>query len=104
MIMSYYWGLGIGHTYAHNFLHLVTSASHQHPIEEIEENNKLSLSPNHTLEVLPCESTGNELEFSLNNLEDDIAQLDTAEEDHDSALCDHGDVSPINYKEMYIRN
>ena len=43
MIMRYYWGLGIGHTYAHNHLYLVTWVLHQHPIEEIEENYKLSL-------------------------------------------------------------
>ena len=84
--------------YAHNHLYLVTWDLHQHSNEEIEENYKLSLSPNHTSEVLPCKNTGNELEFALDNLEDDISQLDAAEEDHYSSLCDHGDVSPINYE------
>lgn len=97
MIMRYYWGLAVGHTYAHKG-RPGTSTSQNH-IEEPEDNNDSSLNLNHSQE-LPHEYTGNEPEFSLDDLEDDIPQ-EGVEENHEPAVGDHGDVNPNDYNEMY---
>ena len=87
MMMRYYWGFAIGHTYAH----IQQSATSQGLTEEDDENPPFDLNQPEELDT----NTGDELEFSLENLEDDIPAEDNP------AAGNHSDVYPDDYYDMY---
>ena len=96
MMMRYYWGFAIGHTYAHN--QQSATSSSQGLTEEDDNNPPFDLNQPEELDT----NTGDELEFSLENLEDDIpAEDDNSIEEDDPAASDHGDVDPDDYYDMY---
>ena len=86
-MMRFYWGLAVGHTYAHSRKSLTSQGLAE------EDDNYQSLSPNHPEEP----NAGDEPEFSLDNLEDVIIP-DDVEEDDDA---DYGDIDPDDFNDMY---
>ena len=91
MVMRYYWGLAIGHTYTHNWQEAASTSQ-----RAIKEDN---IDPSPDLEELVT-STGYEPEFSLENLEDDLPE-DEVEDDDDNPAAIDGDVDPDAYYNMY---
>ena len=94
MMMRYYWGFAIGHAYAHN--RQSATSSSQGPTEEDDDDP----SPNLNHPEGPDANTGDELEFSLQNLDNNIPADDSVEED-DLAASDLGDVNHNDYYDMY---
>ena len=93
-MMRYYWGFTIGHTYAH----IQQSATSQGLTKEDNENPTFDLNQPEELDT----NTGDELEFSIENLEDDIpAEDDNLIEEDNPAIGNHGDVDPNDYYDMY---
>lgn len=92
--MRYYWGLAVGHAYAHN--QPVAASSLQ--CSDEEDDNHLS----HIMDSLqiPHLSTGDEPEFTLENLEDDVVPEDGADEES-TLIRYHGDIDPDEYYDMY---
>ena len=93
--MRYYWGLAIGHTYAH--------------MQQSSYPNTLSVpGPNHdnqSSDVVGLEeldkNTGDEPEYSLENLEDEYLQPDEEYSNDDDLAAGGGDVELSAYREMY---
>ena len=95
--MRYYWGLAIGHTYAH--------------MQQSSSPNILSVpGPNHNDQFFDVaglqelvKNTVDELEYSLENLEDECLQADDEHDNHDDDdLATSGsDVELSAYQEMY---
>ena len=95
MIRRYYWGLAIGHTYAHTW-------------QSSSPNTLSAPGPNHndqTFDVAGLQelinNTGNELEYSLENLENECLQADEEHSDDDDLATGGGDVELSAYQEMY---
>ena len=98
MMMRYYWGFAISHIYAHNWQSATSSS--QGLTEDNNNNNNPSLNLNHPEE--PNTNTGDELEFSLENLEDDVpAEDDDVAEEDNPAASHPGDINPDDYCDMY---
>ena len=94
-MMRYYWGFAIGHTYAHDW-QSVTLAS-QGLTEEDDDNPPLD--PNY---LEPEINTGDELEFSLESLEDDIpVEDDDSIVEDDPAANSYGDINPNDHHDVY---
>lgn len=94
MMMRYYWGLAIGHTYAHN---------QQDVSSAVQFSNKEGVnSPLGDFNCLkpPCPYTGDEPEFSLDNLEDNMILKGEGDGDNPAA-SDYGDVDTDKYLNMY---
>ena len=93
--MRYYWGLAIGHTYAHMW-------------QSSSPNTLSAPGPNHNDQIFDVaglqeliNNTGNELEYSLENLENECLQADEEHSDDDDLATGGGDVKLSAYQEMY---
>lgn len=95
MLMRYYWGLAIGHQYAHNQRDGAASANSS---TEADDNIPLRDLDSHDE---PYPSTGDEPEFSLDNLEDDVIPEEREEDEDNLAASDHDDVDADEYLNMY---
>ena len=92
--MRYYWGLAIGHTYAHN---------QQDVSSAVQFSNKEGVnspSGDFNCPSPPCPYTGDEPEFSLDNLEDNMI-IEGEGDGDDLAANDYGDVDADKYLNMY---
>ena len=95
-MMRYYWGFAIGHTYAHN-QQLATLASQG--LTKEDDDDPL-LDPNH---LEPVTNTGDEPEFSLESLGDDIpAEDDDSIVEDNPATSSYGDINPNDHHDVYV--
>ena len=94
-MMRYYWGFAIGYTYAHSR----QSATLASQGLTKEDDDDLPLDPNH---LEPVTNTGDEPEFSLESLEDDIpAEDDDSIVEDDPATSSYGDINPNDHHDVY---
>lgn len=97
--MRYYWGLAVGHTYSH--VHRASSVNALCTTGSNPEENDDHLDEEETIEQLTT-NTGNEPEYSLDNLEDECPQTDEEQDgDDDDLATGSTDMDLGTYQEMY---
>ena len=94
MMMRYYWGLAISHTYVHNQQDVSSAAQFSN------EEGVYSPLGDFNCPKPPCPYTGDKPEFSLDNLEDDMI-LEGEGDGDNPAASDYGDVDADKYLNMY---
>ena len=97
--MRYYWGLAIGHTYTHTQQTSSFNAlSVPGPSQEDNDDQIVDEARNEELTT----NTGNEPEYSLENLEDECTQADEEQaDDNDNLTTRSSDIELSTYQEMY---
>ena len=99
MIMRYHWGLAIGHTYAHNRPINILNVSTAPEPSQVHNGNVFPDAMNFEE---PDKNTGDEPEFTLENLKDYLIPEEVWD-DNDLLVAtgDDGDVDLDAYQEMY---